>query len=172
MKRRGTLAKLALNRVAGIAVCTIAAGPIMIFTDIAIKAMRGRALTGFSTTLWSEPYPEILMTFAIMAVLMLPMVGTIALGMYLLARLSKDSFLIATVSGALVGYVAITMTLLIGIGRAPGLNFDSPSNTRNLATMLLITSATSALYWLVSIRRERSWRRIDMQDEVALRAME
>jgi hypothetical protein len=172
MERRGTLAKLVLNRVAGIVICAIAAGPITVFIDMAIKAMRGRALTGFSATLWTESLLEILTMFAMMAAIMSPMVGTIALGMYILAKLRKDGFLIATLSGALLGYFALTAIFLIMMGKAPGLNFDSPSNTRSLANAFLITSAISVLYWLISVRRERSWRRIDMQDELALLAME
>jgi hypothetical protein len=172
MKPRGTLARLVINRIGGIAVCALAAGPIIVFTDLVIEAMRGRALTGSSATLWSEPIPEILATFAMMAMIMLPTVGAIALGMYVLAKLSKDGFLIATASGAIAGYGAITMTFLIATGEAPGLEFDKPSNTRSLANMLLVTLAISVLYWVLSIRRERNWRRIDMQDDLTLRAME
>jgi hypothetical protein len=64
------------------------------------------------------------------------------------------------------------MTFLIATGEAPGLEFDKPSNTRSLANMLLVTLAISVLYWVLSIRRERNWRRIDMQDDLTLRAME
>ena len=172
MKRHGTLGRVMLNRIAGIAVCALAAGPTTVFIDIAIKVMRGRALTAFTTSVWDEPVPEILAIFAMIAVVMSPMVGTIALGMYVLAKLNKDGFLIATVSGALLGYVAMTITFLILMGKTPGLEFDSPSNTRNIATMFFITLVISVLYWLVSIRRERNWRRIDTQDDLALRAME
>jgi hypothetical protein len=172
MKRRGTFARLTLNRIAGIVVCILAAGPVTIFVDIAIKVTRGRRLTGTAATIWNEPLSEILAVFAMVDAVMSPMIAAIALGMYVLARLSKDGFLIATLSGAFFGYVAITMTFLTLMGKAPGLEFDSPSNTRNIATMFFTTFTISALYWLVSIRRERSWRRIDMQDELALRAME
>lgn len=95
------------------------------------------------------------------------------MGMYLLGKLRRDSFLISLGIGTILVSVSIGMTIYVMVGPSLGLRLYEPYVWYGVAIVGIVMSALlSALYWLIAVRRDRIHRlqaEIDMQ---AIRAME
>ena len=108
--------------------------------------------------------------------LALPTVAMLSIGMHLLGKLQRDSFLIAFEVGTILVCVGIGITTFVLVGPSPGIDFDD-SNIRYeaaivVAIVLAVSALLSALYWLIAVRRDRSRRMLAESDARAVRAME
>ncbi|NJM93006.1 MAG: hypothetical protein HC861_10745 [Rhodospirillaceae bacterium] len=105
--------------------------------------------------------------------LALPTVAMLSIGMYLLWKLRRDSFLIAFGVGMILVSVSIGLTIHVMVGPSPQIYFDEPYVLLGIAIVVLVFSALlSALYWLLAVRRDRRRRLLAESDAQAIRAME
>jgi hypothetical protein len=134
--------------------------------------LRTRSLVTAVSEVWSLPATRLVYGWALASIFAFPSVVVIALGAIVPARANRDTFVLSIACGTACAFVAISVTCLIAVGKAPGFDFGHPSNVSDGALMVLACSIGSALYWLVAGRRQRSRRQLAEQHERALRAME
>jgi hypothetical protein len=108
--------------------------------------------------------------------LALPTVAMLSIGMYLLAKLRRDSFLIAFAVGTILISAGIAITTLIIAGPLSDIDLDDPYTRYEAAgvvvVVLVVSAFLSALYWLIAVRRDRRRRLRAESDTLAIRAME
>ena len=97
----------------------------------------------------------------------LPVLLVYSLVMHGLARLRKDGFAMATVMGALIGYLGVTPFALVSLGEVPGQRGMSDA-----VLSLALGAALGALYWAICIRKERAQRKAREIEQAAIHAME
>jgi len=156
-------------RLKGIAICTIAAGPLGLLVVLVGLTTEGNSLAVAVADMQEAP---LLLIGSTLSLAMLPSIVAVALISHVLGRLDKDVFVVTTMSGAVVGYAVVTLLGVMVMGEAPGWN---PETGFDLSDATLIASANallSALYWVNTVRVERNRRKLAEQHELALRVME
>ncbi len=95
------------------------------------------------------------------------------MGMYLLGKLRRNSFLVSFGIGTILVSVSIVTTIYVMFGPSLRSYLNEPYVWHGVAIVVIVMSALlSALYWLIAARRDRIRRlqaEISMQ---AIRAME
>jgi hypothetical protein len=154
-----------VNQMIGISVCTIAATPMAMLVVIINDMSHGVSFVAAAARFWPSSLLDLLdliFGFATISLFALPSVIAIGIGAYALAMAKHDTFMISTACGAVIGYVALSITVEVAIGGA----------IQAAALLMFLSSITSALYWLTAVRRDRNRRRLVEQHEQALHAME
>ena len=160
----------ALKRLGILAVCILAAGPI-IYCVLFVK----NAVVSESLARAIDDLPS-LSTFlrgcARASAVSFPMSVVIAIGMRVLGKYGWDSFPVATGAGTVLAYAVFSAVSLIVFGQAPGFSRYPEENVRDAVIMIAFGALVSALYWILAVRSDRRRREILRQNESALRAME
>ncbi|WP_119300221.1 hypothetical protein [Dongia deserti] len=168
MKPLSKAARFALVRLLAVAGCSLAAGPLVFLLEFFVDAIEGASVTYAAARLRHSP-DSLLFKFAAISIMVLPATTLIASGIHVLGRMRKDSFFFATLSGSMLGSIALYVTALSLIGQWPGLRF---LNIRGATAIIGLSILLSALYWVVAIRGHRRMRALVEQDAWAIRAME
>jgi hypothetical protein len=159
----GWSAIVTVDRIKGIAMCAVAAGPLVLLVFLI-----GLTIESGSYALALDDMRDlgILKFCGVMSLLMLPIMVITAIVNHVLGLLEKDFFAVSIVSGAIIGYVSIRAVAAVLVGYW-GYGFETGD--------LLLISANALLailYWQMTVRRERNRRKLAKQSELALRAME
>ena len=160
------------NQILGIGVCASAAAPVLILMGVVSDILSGASLSVIAMAFWSLPFPGLMLGCAAMAILVLPSFVLVGIGTHALGARKHDTFMICTACGAVIGYVALSITLKIIMSVTQYFDFADPFTVWNAAFLVLFSSIMSGLYWYVAVRRDRHHRQITEEQERAIRAME
>ena len=137
--------------------------------DVINRESLGGALAGYRPA-------HVLLGFLKVSALALPTLAMLSIGMYLLGKLRRDSFLIAFGIGTILVSAGIGITTFVIVGPSPDVDLNDSYTRYEAATVVVIilavSSLLSALYWLFAVRRDRSRRLLAEIDVRAIRAME
>jgi hypothetical protein len=162
--------RVALKRLGILAVCILAAGPIifcvLFIKDAVVSESLGRAIGDVPSL------GEFLRGCVRSSALALPTLVVIAIGMRLLGKYGWDSFPVAIVTGTVLAYAIISAFALAVFGEAPGFSHYQEANVRDAMITVAVGASLSALYWILAVRSDRRRRELVKQNELALRAME
>jgi hypothetical protein len=165
----GSTAVVTVDRVKGIAICTIAAGPLGLLVFLVGLTIGKESLVLAVAEMLEVP---LLLFGGGISLVMLPTIVAIAAGNHALGRMDKDGFMASTLAGSIIGYSIVSLTGVILIGEAPGWNLTDGVGPSDATLIILANALLSALYWLVTVRAERNRRKLARERERALRAME
>jgi hypothetical protein len=161
-----------LNQIVGIATCAVAATPMILLMVVVNDLLRGKSLSSSMAPLWSIPLLDFLLGYTLTSLFTLPSIVAIGIGAHVLAARKHDTFIVSTACGAVIGYVALSITFELTIGGASTFDFQDYSDVKDAVLLLLLSVMISGLYWLIAVRRDRVRRQIAEEHERALRAME
>jgi hypothetical protein len=161
-----------LNQVLGIGVCTSAASPIIFLMGVVSDMLGGVSLSTIAAAFWSVPSLEFVLGCVAIAIFALPSFIAIGIGARALAPRKHDTFIVCTACGAVIGYVALSITLTIAMKFTRHVDFADPFKVWNVGFLALFSSIMSGLYWCVAVRRDRRHRQMIEEQERAIRAME
>ena len=162
--------RTAIRLVMRVAAFSLPMGPIAFVLGLTNKAIESGSLSGALAGV--RPTVVVLGCLKVSA-LALPAVAILSIGMYLLGKLRRDSFLIAFGVGTILVSVSIGITIYVMVGPSPATEINEPYIWYGIAIVVLVMSALlSALYWLLAARRDRSRRLLSESDAQAIRAME
>jgi ABC-type multidrug transport system permease subunit len=148
-------------------------GPIVFVLVLTYQMIQGETLRD---ELAAYRPAAVLLGWLKISALALPTVAMLSIGMHLLGKLRRDSFLIAFAIGTILVCVGIGITTFVTVGPSPDIDFDDPDIRYEavivVAIVLAISALLSVLYWLFAVRRDRSRRLLAEIDVQAIRAME
>ena len=155
----------------GIAICSVAAGPVAFVAWLVSDAIEQRSLRHAIAELQYTELLDVLVGCVAITISVVPSLALVALVTYGLGRRQRDTFALTTATGATIGSLAVIVTssTLLSI------NLDPNSGMVFLMDVALIfaTSAIiSAIYWRVAIRPQRRKRVLEQRHYSAIRAME
>lgn len=158
-----------------VAALSLPIGPILFALKLADDVVTAGGYLGVALA----PYrpAAVLLGCLKISALALPTVAMLSIGMCLLGKLRRDSFLMAFVVGTVLLSAGVGITLLATVGTSLGMDIDDPyvryaAITILVAIVLAVSALLSALYWLFAVRRDRRHRLLAENDARAIRAME
>jgi len=170
MKLRIGPGRLALKQLGILAVCILAAGPIiycvLFVRDAVVAESLSRAIGDLPSL------SKFLRGCGRASAVSIPMVIVIAIGMRVLGKYGWDSFPVATGAGVILAYAIFSAVSLVVFGQAPGFSRYPQEDVKDAVIMVAVGALMSALYWILAVRSDRRRRAILKKDELALRAME
>lgn len=165
--------RTAILLVMRVAAFCLPTGPIVFVFVVTNDLIEGESL---GDALGQFASADVQLGFLKIAALALPTVAMLSIGMYLLGKLRRDSFLIAFGIGTILVCVGIGITTLVIVGPSLDIDFSDPLIRYEAAIVVVIVLAVSALlsalYWLVAVRLDRRRRLLAEGDARAVQAME
>ena len=147
--------------------CSLAYGPITSLVELAGYAIG----TGFAADLQKSP-TSLLLEWLTLAIGTLPVATAIALGIHVLSRMRRDSFLVAVPTGGVVGYLAVCILQWLMFGSVLSLGYGVSFNLLLAAVDLGTFMLLSGFYWLLVVKGARRRRMLGEQHQQAISAME
>lgn len=161
----------ALKRIAGIAVCSLAAVPFILLLESIDDAINARS-AGHLLDRVNRSLGSVLLHCAAGSLTALPVVVAFAIGMHLLGKFGRDSLTIALGTGIVIGYSIIWAIGLALFGQGLSFDFGQYRAASDTVMVVSLSAFVSALYWLTVVRHERSLRKLSELGSRAIHAME
>jgi hypothetical protein len=167
--RFGNAARTALKALMAVIACSLASGPIL---SLAVLAGYAIGIYPSLAAYSQKSLSSLLIEWLTIAIGTFPITTAIALGMHVLSRMRRDSFILAVAAGGVTGYAALCMLEILIFGRIQSFRFGVSFNLVLAAVNLGFCMSLSALYWLLAVKGKSRRRMLAEQQQQAIRAME